>query len=169
MKELDLVEKVTKEKITVKELNSFMILTKSFIDANNENYFVRYACQYLQEQKLIEICRVVSHDVRYTLTYSGLIMVKTGGLFWSRFWLQFKLFIQYTVWLVAILTFVVNCKNTLKYNKVSNEVVRLDHKIMQSKKINEHQLKKLNLKLDSLLRLQKCLVKPDTIYLKPHK
>ena len=165
-KEDELVEKVTKDTSYVKDFNFHIKYTKKFIQEGNETYFVRYACQYLEEQNLIYISKLPPYDVKYTLTYNGLIIVKSGGLFWSKFWSYIKNSFQYTVWLVAILSFVVNCENTRKYNKVNIEVDDLKHKINQSNRQYKQELKELQLKLENQKQEQKSLVKPDTIFQK---
>ena len=60
IKENDLVEKVAKDIVLVKGVNFIYSRNKPFIDANNETYFVRYACQYLSEQNLIKISKLES-------------------------------------------------------------------------------------------------------------
>ena len=164
IKENDLVEKVTKDIVLVKGVNFIYSRNKPFIDANNETYFVRYACQYLSEQNLIKISSVPIHDVQYSLTYSGLITIKTGGLLLAKIWLQLKTAFQYAVWLVAIFSFVVNYISTQKYNMVSAEVYDLKHKIDQSTLQYEQKLKQLQLQL----KQPEKTVKKDTVCLKPH-
>ena len=165
-KEEELVEKVTKTITKVEGTSFYIKLNKFFITDGNETYFVRYACDYLEEQKLISINKLPPYDVKYTLTYNGLMIVKSGGLFWSKFWSYIKNSFQYAVWLVAILSFVVNCENTQKYNKVSIEVDDLKHKINQSNQQYKQELKELQLKLKNQKQEQKSLVKPDTIFQK---
>ncbi len=165
-KEKELVEKVTKTITKVEGTTFYIKLNKLFITDGNETYFVRCACDYLEEQKLISINKLPPYDVKYTLTYNGLIIVKSGGLFWSKFWSFIKNFFQYAVWIVAILSFVVNCENTQKYNKVSTEVDVLNRKINQSSQKHKQELIQLQQKLESQEQLLQNSVKPDTIFQK---
>jgi hypothetical protein len=167
LKESDLVDKVTKTISKVERTSFYIKLNRSFIKNGNEVYFIRYACQYLEEQKLISISKLPPHDVKYTLTYEGLITVKTGGLFWLKVWNQLKTSTQYIVWIVAILTFVVNYQNIQKYNKVSHEVYDLKHRINLYNQQYQQKLEKLNLKLENQEQLLKNSVKIDTISQKP--
>lgn len=155
----NLVEKITKEDFLIKTFNFTLRRNKPFIDIGNEKYFTRYACQYLEEQKLVAITLTGEDEVKYTLTYNGLIIVKSGGLFWSKFWNQLKTSTQYIVWIVAILTFVVNCQNTQKYNKVNNEVYDLKHKIDQHNQQYKQELKKMQLRLEQQLKKESIVLK----------
>lgn len=95
---------------------------KDFLPKDKERLYFRIATIYLEEKKLITVDRTNPYNPDYLISYKGIILNKNGGIVKDLRNKYIKDFLQKTVWVVAILTFlltsIVQCNTFTKSSKI---------------------------------------------------
>lgn len=99
---------------------------KDFIPQGKERLYFRIATMFLEEKKLIIVDREDPYDLKYLISYEGLILSKNGGVIEDLRNKYIRNFLEKFAWTVAILTFlfttIIQCSSIL-YQKENVQCV----------------------------------------------
>lgn len=106
------------------EFFGYIYTTKEFLPKDKERLYFRIATMYLEEKKLIIVDRTNPYNPDYLISYEGIILNKSGGIVKDLRNNYIKDFLQKTVWVVAILTFlltsIVQCRTFTMSSKIQD-------------------------------------------------
>ena len=95
---------------------------KDFIPKDKERLYFRIATMYLEEKRLIFVDRMNAYNPEYLISYEGIILNKNGGIVKDLKNTYIKDSLQKTVWIIAILTFlltsIVQCNTFTNSSKI---------------------------------------------------
>lgn len=152
----DVYQKVCFEKTTTKfngvklHFDEF----KEFLPKGSELLYFRLATRYLEANKLIFSNNIGDDNFQYIISYEGLLLSKNGGFKKEHSNNKLKSYLQNSVWIVTLCTFLYTSISFVQNTHIAQENSQLLHKLELKNNKQELKMKQLELKQVELLELK---------------